>query len=146
MFSKGAGLLAIQKHCSLESCQGHAAILHCDGVHQVDFHLDTYKVCVCVCLCVWLQIWCARTGALLKSCRGHEAEITDFAVSYDNTLLASGALDHKIRVWSLQVRPPPLVYLHQKLSTYNIVMWTSTLASWMCTLAAFCSQLAAYSL
>lgn len=50
------------------------------------------------------QIWCAHTGVLLKTCRGHEAEVTDFALSCDNALLASGALDHKIRVWSLQAR------------------------------------------
>ena len=40
---------------------------------------------------------------LLRSCRGHDAEITDLAVSADNRLLASGDTAHQIRVWSLQV-------------------------------------------
>lgn len=51
-----------------------------------------------------MQIWSTLTGTLLKSCRGHDAEITDFAVSCDNSMLASGDVAHCIRVWSLQVR------------------------------------------
>ena len=49
------------------------------------------------------QIWCAETGALLKTCRGHEQEVTDFAVSADNAVVASGSIDKTVRVWSLQV-------------------------------------------
>ncbi|GFR48989.1 hypothetical protein Agub_g11008, partial [Astrephomene gubernaculifera] len=49
-----------------------------------------------------VKIWSALTGVLLKSCRGHDAEITDFAVSADNRLLASGDTASSIRVWSLQ--------------------------------------------
>eukprot|EP00201_Polytomella_parva_P018561 CAMPEP_0175059780 /NCGR_PEP_ID=MMETSP0052_2-20121109/12623_1 /TAXON_ID=51329 ORGANISM="Polytomella parva, Strain SAG 63-3" /NCGR_SAMPLE_ID=MMETSP0052_2 /ASSEMBLY_ACC=CAM_ASM_000194 /LENGTH=481 /DNA_ID=CAMNT_0016325369 /DNA_START=183 /DNA_END=1625 /DNA_ORIENTATION=- len=51
----------------------------------------------------WLvKIWCAYTGALLRSCRGHGSEITDFAVSCDDSLLASGCNDQTIRIWSLK--------------------------------------------
>eukprot|EP00198_Chlamydomonas_reinhardtii_P012320 XP_001701657.1 predicted protein [Chlamydomonas reinhardtii] len=49
-----------------------------------------------------VKIWSAETGMLLRSCRGHDAEITDLAVSADNRLLASGDTAHQIRVWSLQ--------------------------------------------
>ncbi|GIM13074.1 hypothetical protein Vretimale_16295, partial [Volvox reticuliferus] len=49
-----------------------------------------------------VKIWSSETGTLLKSCRGHDAEITDFAVNRDNTMLASGDVAHAIRVWSLQ--------------------------------------------
>jgi len=38
-----------------------------------------------------IKCWCARTGRLLFSFRGHQAEICDIDVSYDNALLASGS-------------------------------------------------------
>jgi WD40 repeat protein len=50
------------------------------------------------------QIWDVRTGLLRASCRGHDQEVTDLAVSGDNRLAASGSLDRSIRVWNLQVR------------------------------------------
>lgn len=35
--------------------------------------------------------------------RGHEAELTDLAVSCDNKMVASSSNDYTIRVWSLKV-------------------------------------------
>ncbi len=52
------------------------------------------------------QMWSAETGVLLRSCRGHTAEVTDFAVSPDGKLLASGDTVSVIRVWSLEVGLP----------------------------------------
>lgn len=52
------------------------------------------------------QMWSAETGLLLRSCRGHCAEVTDFAVSPDGKLLASGDTASVIRVWSLEVGLP----------------------------------------
>ncbi len=51
-----------------------------------------------------VQIWSTRTGLLHASCRGHDAEITDLAVSCDNSLVASSSMDSTIRVWQLEVR------------------------------------------
>ncbi len=47
-----------------------------------------------------------QTGLLVRTCRGHVAEVTDLAVSADNALLASSSNDHTVRCWSLQVRGP----------------------------------------
>ena len=49
-----------------------------------------------------VKIWSVLTGFLAAVCRGHQAEITDLAVSSDNSIFASCSIDSTIRVWSLQ--------------------------------------------
>jgi len=34
--------------------------------------------------------------------RGHEKEISDIEINFENTLLASGSCDKSIRIWNLQ--------------------------------------------
>ena len=41
------------------------------------------------------------TGRLLATLRGHDGEIVDIAVDYENTLLASGSCDKHVRIWCL---------------------------------------------
>jgi len=41
--------------------------------------------------------------------RGHGAEITDMAINYENTLLASGSCDRTIRVWCLKTKSPTAI-------------------------------------
>ncbi|GBG59276.1 hypothetical protein CBR_g32291 [Chara braunii] len=48
-----------------------------------------------------VKIWEVNSGFLLRSCRGHQGDITDLAVSSDNVLVASSSNDFSIRVWSL---------------------------------------------
>ncbi|CAM6040557.1 unnamed protein product [Sphagnum compactum] len=48
-----------------------------------------------------VKIWSTETGLCLRSCRGHEGDITDLAVSSGNTLVASASNDYSIRVWQL---------------------------------------------
>lgn len=38
--------------------------------------------------------------------RGHSGEISDLAVSHENTLLASGSNDKTVRVWCMQKGAP----------------------------------------
>jgi WD40 repeat protein len=51
-----------------------------------------------------MQVWSLQTGLLLVSARGHTGEVSDLALSCDGALLASGATDGEVRVWSMQVR------------------------------------------
>jgi WD40 repeat protein len=51
-----------------------------------------------------LQIWSVQTGMLLVSARGHTGELSDLSLSCDGKLLASGATDGEVRIWSMQVR------------------------------------------
>lgn len=46
---------------------------------------------------------------LLATLRGHSAEITDMAVSYENTYLASGSCDKVVRIWCLRSKAPAAV-------------------------------------
>ncbi|VVA25341.1 PREDICTED: bromodomain and WD [Prunus dulcis] len=48
-----------------------------------------------------VKIWSMETALCLASCRGHEGDITDLAVSSNNALVASASNDFAIRVWRL---------------------------------------------
>uniref|UniRef100_A0A803M7J1 Bromo domain-containing protein n=1 Tax=Chenopodium quinoa TaxID=63459 RepID=A0A803M7J1_CHEQI len=48
-----------------------------------------------------VKIWSMETAFCLASCRGHEGDITDLAVSSNNALVASASNDFVIRVWRL---------------------------------------------
>lgn len=48
-----------------------------------------------------VKIWSMETGFCLASCRGHEGDITDLAVSSNNAVVASASNDFVIRVWRL---------------------------------------------
>lgn len=53
-----------------------------------------------------MKIWGTDDGRLLATLRGHAAEISDMAVSYENTMIAAGSCDKTIRVWCLQTCAP----------------------------------------
>ncbi|KAK3741718.1 hypothetical protein QZH41_012911 [Actinostola sp. cb2023] len=53
-----------------------------------------------------VKIWSTKNGHLLATLRGHQAEITDIAINYENTLVAAGSCDKLIRVWSLKTTYP----------------------------------------
>ncbi|KAL2341692.1 hypothetical protein Fmac_009632 [Flemingia macrophylla] len=48
-----------------------------------------------------VKVWSMETAYCLASCRGHDGDITDLAVSSNNTLVASSSNDCVIRVWRL---------------------------------------------
>ncbi|KAI4371378.1 hypothetical protein MLD38_019620 [Melastoma candidum] len=48
-----------------------------------------------------VKIWSMETAYCLASCRGHEGDITDLAISSNNILVASSSNDCMIRVWRL---------------------------------------------
>ena len=49
-----------------------------------------------------VKIWDVERGLLVRTLRGHEREITDIAVSPDNSLVASGCAAGHVLVWGLQ--------------------------------------------
>ena len=40
-----------------------------------------------------MKIWSSEDGRLLATLRGHQAEISDIAVNYENNLIAAGSCD-----------------------------------------------------
>ncbi|GFN80856.1 bromodomain and WD repeat-containing protein 3, partial [Plakobranchus ocellatus] len=56
-----------------------------------------------------VKIWSAYDMRLLATLRGHSAEITDMAVSFDNNHLASSSCDKIVRVWCLCSKAPAAV-------------------------------------
>lgn len=49
-----------------------------------------------------IKIWCARDGRLLKTLRGHETQVCDMSVNFENRLLATVSMDKIIRIWDLK--------------------------------------------
>jgi len=58
-----------------------------------------------------VKLWCAHSGMLLHTCRGHEHEINFLAVSSTNSLLASASIDTTIRTWRLSDGTPVAVLM-----------------------------------
>ncbi|CAL1534125.1 unnamed protein product [Lymnaea stagnalis] len=56
-----------------------------------------------------VKIWSVYDMRLLATLRGHSAEITDMAVSFENTYLASGSCDKVVRIWCLRSKAPAAV-------------------------------------
>lgn len=56
-----------------------------------------------------VKIWWTVDSRLKATLRGHAGEITDMAINYENTLLASGSCDKTIRVWCLKSCAPVAV-------------------------------------
>lgn len=49
-----------------------------------------------------IKVWSAYDSRLLATLRGHEKEISDIDINFENTLLASGSCDKSIRIWNLK--------------------------------------------
>ena len=49
-----------------------------------------------------IKVWCASDSRLLATLRGHEKEISDIDINFENSLVASGSCDKSIRIWNLK--------------------------------------------
>ncbi|KAJ1651943.1 hypothetical protein IWQ61_007605 [Dispira simplex] len=58
-----------------------------------------------------VKIWCARSGYLINTLRGHREVITDMAVNLENTLLATASMDGILRVWDLKSGAPRVILM-----------------------------------
>jgi WD40 repeat protein len=72
-----------------------------------------------------VKIWSTDDGRLLSTLRGHAAEISDMAVNYENTLIASASCDKVIRVWCLRTCAPITVLQGHAASITSIQVRTS---------------------
>jgi len=71
-----------------------------------------------------VKVWCATSGLLQRTLRGHTAEITEVLLSPDNQLVVSASLDATVRVWSLSRGAPVAVLLHA--SPVNAIAFSPT--------------------
>ncbi|KAM6906545.1 PH-interacting protein isoform 1-T1 [Lycodopsis pacificus] len=84
----------------------HKRILgHLSSVYCVTFDRTGRRIFTGSDDCL-VKIWGTDNGRLLATLRGHAAEISDMAVSYENTMIAAGSCDKTIRVWCLQTCAP----------------------------------------
>ncbi|KAK7356332.1 hypothetical protein VNO80_15601 [Phaseolus coccineus] len=85
----------VQKMQNIKKLRGHRVAVYCaifDGSGRFVISGSDDRL---------VKIWSMETAFCLASCRGHEGDITDLAVSSNNALVASASNDFVIRVWRL---------------------------------------------
>ncbi|WOL15991.1 PH-interacting protein-like [Canna indica] len=85
----------VQKMEIIKKLRGHQNAVYCATFDRLGRYVITGSDDRLV------KIWSMETAFCLASCRGHEGDITDLAVSSNNALVASSANDFIIRVWRL---------------------------------------------
>ncbi|KAK4282559.1 hypothetical protein QN277_013920 [Acacia crassicarpa] len=85
----------VQKMQNIKKLRGHRVAVYCaifdrSGRYVISGSDDRL-----------VKVWSMETAFCLASCRGHEGDITDLAVSSNNALVASASNDFVIRVWRL---------------------------------------------
>lgn len=61
-----------------------------------------------------IKVWDTTTGLLRYTFRGHQGELADLSVNFENTCLASGSTDKTVRVWSLKDGQPLMIFKNHK--------------------------------
>ncbi|CAJ2629040.1 unnamed protein product [Trifolium pratense] len=85
----------VQKMQNIKKLRGHRVAVYCaifDGSGRYVISGSDDRL---------VKIWSMETAFCLASCRGHEGDITDLAVSSNNAVVASASNDFTIRVWRL---------------------------------------------
>ncbi|XVE73427.1 hypothetical protein DITRI_Ditri11bG0117100 [Diplodiscus trichospermus] len=85
----------VQKMQNIKKLRGHRNAVYCAIFDRSGRYVITGSDDRLV------KIWSMETAFCLASCRGHEGDITDLAVSSNNVLVASASNDFVIRVWRL---------------------------------------------
>ncbi|KAK4283700.1 hypothetical protein QN277_000625 [Acacia crassicarpa] len=85
----------VQKMQNIKRIRGHRNAVYCATFDRSGRHVITGSDDRLV------KIWSMETAYGLASCRGHDGDITDLAVSSNNALVASSSNDCIIRVWRL---------------------------------------------
>ncbi|CAI9104888.1 OLC1v1003675C2 [Oldenlandia corymbosa var. corymbosa] len=87
--------MMVQKMQNVKKLRGHRDAVYCAIFDRSGRYVITGSDDRLV------KIWSVETAFCLASCRGHEGDITDLAVSSNNVLVASASNDYSIRVWRL---------------------------------------------
>ncbi|CAN1281488.1 Bromodomain and WD repeat-containing protein 1 [Linum perenne] len=85
----------VQKMQNIKRLRGHRNAVYCAIFDRLGRYVITGSDDRLV------KVWSMETAFCLASCRGHEGDITDLAVSSNNALVASSSNDCVIRVWRL---------------------------------------------
>lgn len=85
----------VQKMQNIKKLRGHRNAVYCAIFDRSGRYVITGSDDRLV------KIWSMETAYCLASCRGHEGDITDLAVSSNNVLVASSSNDCVVRVWRL---------------------------------------------
>ncbi|KAL2934947.1 Bromodomain and WD repeat-containing protein 1 [Bienertia sinuspersici] len=85
----------VQKMQNIKRLRGHRNAVYCAIFDRAGRYVITGSDDRLV------KVWSMETAFCLASCRGHEGDITDLAVSSNNALVASASNDFVIRVWRL---------------------------------------------
>lgn len=85
--------MMVQKMQNIKKLRGHRAAVYCAIFDRSGRYVITGSDDRLV------KIWSMETAFCLASCRGHEGDITDLAVSSNNILVASASNDYSIRVF-----------------------------------------------
>ncbi|KAJ4968680.1 hypothetical protein NE237_015381 [Protea cynaroides] len=85
----------VQKMQNIKKLRGHRDAVYCATFDRTGRYVITGSDDRLV------KIWSMETAFCLASCRGHEGDITDLAVSSNNALVASSSNDFVIRAWRL---------------------------------------------
>ncbi|MFS7938120.1 putative transcription factor WD40-like family [Helianthus anomalus] len=84
-----------QKMENLKKLRGHRNAVYCAIFDRLGRYVITGSDDRLV------KIWSMETALCLASCRGHDGDITDLAVSFNNLFVASASNDCIIRVWRI---------------------------------------------
>ncbi|KAG5514158.1 hypothetical protein RHGRI_035529 [Rhododendron griersonianum] len=88
-------LTMVQKMQNIKKLRGHRDAVYCAIFDRLGRYVITGSDDRLV------KIWSMETAFCLASCRGHEGDITDLAVTSNNALVASASNDYSIRVWRI---------------------------------------------
>ncbi|XP_030454648.2 uncharacterized protein LOC115675964 isoform X1 [Syzygium oleosum] len=88
-------LMLVERMQNIKKLRGHRVAVYCAIFDRSGRYVITGSDDRLV------KIWSMETAFCLASCRGHEGDITDLAVSSNNALVASASNDFVIQVWRL---------------------------------------------
>ena len=76
-----------------------------------------------------IRVWNQEEATVLRTMRGHEANVTSLAMLSDNVVLASGSMDKTVRLWDYEEGAALCVLEGHSSFVYNVIITTSAIFS-----------------